>query len=182
MHHGLSRSICRCTFSQSSDPSGRRAYFRLPRGNFGNLRPNLACFLILPPYGAGAGGLGALETRVVSLDESRVARYVRSLHKNYTPTATRGPRPTQARSQYTVQGILTALLVRYSGGHCKGERSSRAGAGAAPPASRPHLAPSCGGCYSPAAAAAATALLQPCCGCGGGLRPELGRASDATCG
>ena len=111
----------------------------------------------------------------------RVARYyvlaARLRHKNYTRQQQHGGRgATQARSQYTVQGILTRPYL-YSGGHCKGERSSRAGAGAASPASRPHLAPSCGGCYSPA-----TALLQPCCGGGGGLRPELRRASDATCG
>ena len=92
---------------------------------------------------------------------SRVARYyvlaARLRHKNYTRQQQHGGRgATQARSQYTVQGILTRPYL-YSGGHCKGERSSRAGAGAASPASRPHLAPSCGGCYSPA-----TALLQPC--------------------
>ena len=117
----------------------------------------------------------------------------------------------QRKRARSIQSRVYLRPYLYSGGHCKGERSSRAGAGDArsrsrprsaacvraarlsarqgratrasegpPPLLHPHLAPSCG-------RAAATALrlrqlLQPCCGCGGGLRPELGRASDATCG
>ena len=89
--------------SHGSD-TGRRALGEYLRNSS---RPDVARRGVVPVSG---------RVHAVSCGSVHVLAAQELVHANST---TRGPRPTQARSQYTVQGILTVLLTCIAGGTAK---------------------------------------------------------------